>query len=121
VKIKKMSDQQMNELTRRLLPKERVRSRVGWGCAWIMIAGLLALLDLAFGQAHAADWTPDQIATLPPSVVKAIQQKCAQQYPADYSVRVLCEDTEYDAFKTLTERGSLKPSGDEPNLGRSRK
>src|SRR5262249_25621404 len=60
--------------------------------------GEIVVLALTTPAALAADWTPDQIATLPLSVVKAIQQKCAQQYPADYSVRVVCEDTEYDAF-----------------------
>jgi hypothetical protein len=52
-----------------------------------------------------------EIADLPQDKVRAIQQRCAEQYPNDYTTQLGCEEIELDALKTLIERGSLAPDG----------
>jgi hypothetical protein len=64
--------------------------------------------------AHAGDtdWTPDMIAKLPKDRVEKVKKDCAARYPTDYSLQVVCEDTEFEALQTLIDRGVIKPQGD---------
>jgi hypothetical protein len=61
------------------------------------------LLSVAAVPCFAA-MSQQDIAKLPGNQVRAIQQHCAQHWPKNYSLRMLCEDGQYRALRTLIER-----------------
>jgi hypothetical protein len=51
--------------------------------------------------------TSQEISTLPKDMVTEIKQHCATEWPADFEMRVYCEDNQYVALRKLMDRGSL--------------
>ena len=71
----------------------------------LILAGLLLVVVLSVAAVPCfAAMSQQEIAKLPPDKVRAIQQHCAQDWPKNYSLRVLCEDGQYRALRTLIER-----------------
>lgn len=69
--------------------------------------GIIAL-TLAFQTAALArnGGSAAKIAKLPPDKVAIIRRHCADQWPDQFDMRLYCEDKQYDALRTLIERGS---------------
>jgi hypothetical protein len=77
------------------------------------IVAFLAFTLAAMNPAHA-QMSAGEIAELPQDKVRAIQQRCAEKYPNDYTTQLGCEEIELGALRTLIERGSLAPDGNPP-------
>jgi hypothetical protein len=69
---------------------------------------IAALLIAMLVPAKATSMSKEEIAQLPQDRVNAIRQYCAQRWANEYSMRIWCEDKEYQALKALLARGSLQ-------------
>jgi hypothetical protein len=72
----------------------------------LIVAGplLVVVLSVVAAVPCFAAMSQQEIAKLPADKVRAIQQHCAQHWPKNYSLRMLCEDGQYRAPRTLIER-----------------
>jgi hypothetical protein len=72
----------------------------------LIVAGplLVVVLSVVAAVPCFAAMSQQEIAKLPADKVRAIQQHCAQHWPKNYSLRMLCEDGQYRALRTLIER-----------------
>jgi hypothetical protein len=69
--------------------------------------------SLTVGSASALDkLSRDEIAALPQDKLEAIKRYCAKYTNGGFNLQLICEDGDDRAFKTLIERGSVKPNGD---------
>jgi hypothetical protein len=64
---------------------------------------VVVVLSVAVVPCSAA-MSQQEIAKLPADRVRAIQQHCAQHWPKNYSLRMLCKDGQYRGLRTLIER-----------------
>jgi hypothetical protein len=72
----------------------------------LIVAGplLVVVLSVVAAVPCFAAMSQQEIAKLPADKVRAIQQHYAQHWPKNYSLRMLCEDGQYRALRTLIER-----------------
>jgi hypothetical protein len=77
----------------------------------ILIAATLALLATSTATfAYDSEFTKERIAKLPQDKVQVIKRECARRWPDNFSVRLACEDSEYEALQQLIDRGSVQES-----------
>jgi hypothetical protein len=68
------------------------------------IAAALVALTATVVASNAAYMTKDEINALPSDKVATIKADCAKKWGDDFSMRLYCEDKQYEALKQLLER-----------------